>query len=413
VFDESSRLRILVHPGGGTLSSNTRQAVLAGAGYAMVGAEMVQIKNYELVDSTAAGDEYEASGFLRGRHGTQWAMRGHRGREENSPADTGGDVFVLLPTPLTIDALTTDYGFTRSYKAVTLGRTLATADEYEFRSNGVSVAPYSPVQLGAGFLGNPGSDIGMVWRRRTRLGRGWVNCRAPTGQDSAPLGEASESYRVRIWEDGTFQTVVRTETVTTATFTYTQAMMSEDFGSPSLTVPPAWSVAQIGQLGPGYEMYSNGIGAVLPLFIPTDTGGYEPPLPAVPIDDVMPWVDATTIYSGAFGQNDVWVIQFTTGSTDSGSGGLVRLQGAEFGGAPSPRQWTLSPIAGDFGPQAHAGAQGYGSPSVTALFVVGSGDDSGGFYPTIPQSTTWYLNIRNEPTGYTDVPMFCTLLNVP
>jgi hypothetical protein len=50
---------------------------------------------------------------------------------------------------------------------------------------------------------------------------------------------------------------------------------------------------------------------------------------------------------------------------------------------------------------------------VTALFVVGSGPDSNGFYPTIPNNTTWYLNIRNQPSGYTNMPMFMTLLNIP
>lgn len=403
VFDEASYLDVEFRPGFGEFpTSGTRRGLFGGANFAMVGAEMVQYRDVEMLTATRA----RFRGFLRGRHGTQWAMRGH----------AVGDIFCLLPTPVTIDALTTDYGFTRQYKAVTLGRSLSTADAYPFRSNGVSLAPYAPHALACGFSKDSEGDpcLRMKWRRRTRFGRGWVNARAPTGQDSMPLGEDTEAYRVRIFEDGTFQTVVRTETVMDVReFEYTQAMQTEDFGSP-LAVKPAWGVAQIGQLGPGYEMLSNGLGAALPLFIPEDSGGYVPPIPppSEAIDDVMTWSEATTIQSGAFGPNDAWVIQFTTGSTDSGAGGLVRLQGAEFTGPPAPRQWTLSPIAGDFGPQAMPGAQGYGSPSVTALFVVGSGDDFG-FYPTIPQSTTWYLNIRNQPSGYLDMPMFCTLLNVP
>lgn len=401
VFDEGVGVEVEIHLGGGELVSATRRAVFGGANYAMVGAEMIQFKGAELIDSDPV--TYRLTGLLRGRHGTEWAMRGH----------AAGDIFCLLPTPVTLDALPIDYGHTRLYKAVTLGRTLATADAYSFRSNGVSLAPYAPASLAAGFTGDPGaSDIGMTCRRRTRLGRGWVNARAPTGQDSAPLGEATEAYRIKIYEDGTFQTVVRTVDTLTLPFLYTEAMQTEDFGSP-LSVLPAWGIAQIGALGPGYELLSNGLGAALPLFVPAGDD-YVPPIPppSEAIDDVMTWSEATTINSGTFGPDDAWVIQFTTGSADSGVGGLVRLQGAEFAGPPAPRQWTLSPIAGDFGPQAMPGAQGYGSPSVTALFVVGSGDDFG-FYPTIPQATTWYLNIRNQPSGYLDMPMFCTLLNIP
>lgn len=406
VFDESSRLSVLIHPGGGTLSSATRRAVLSGANYAMVGAEMIQFKNAELTDTNT----YTLSGLLRGRHGTEWAMRGHRGGEDSPPI--GGDIFCLLPTPLTLDALPIDYGYTRLYKAVTLGRTLATADAYPFRSNGVSLAPYSPVQLGAGFVGDPGSaDIAMRWRRRTRLGRGWVNARAPTGQDSMPLAEATEAYRVRIWADGTFQTVVRTETVMDArTFTYTAAMQVADFGDELLTLP-AWSVAQIGELGPGYEEFSNGLGAALPLFIPTDTDGYVPPnpLPADGILTLLDWATFPRVYSGSMGQNDRWSVQTTTGSNDSTV--LVHLRAAEYNSSPSPRTWALSTVRGDLtGTFASAYSRGHGG-NPDAGFTVGGHSIAG--YPQIPHNTTIYLNIANEPNGITEFGMFCDLVGRP
>jgi hypothetical protein len=126
----------------------------------------------------------------------------------------------------------------------------------------------------------------------------------------------------------------------------------------------------------------------------------------------MPWVSPTRIYSGSFGPNTVWIIEFTTGNVSTTTS-LVRIGGAEFTGPPSGRRWCLSSVAGDLTVGlGQPGDKGDGGPSAGTSFATGSGSGLG-YYPVLALNTTYYLNIGNNPTTYPDVPMFCDLANVP
>lgn len=422
-FDEGNVLTVIMRDGAGDLSSTDRDGAFGGVNMFALGNpadpsgafEIGCFRDAELI----APKTYQLTGLLRGLFGTAWAMAGH----------DAGDVFVLLPTAEMVNVGAVDYGATRPYKAATSGQQLADTPAVNFRCNAVSLAPYAPLYLAAGFIGNPdpdGASILMTWVRQSRVSQGWLNFRAPTG-DGPPLGETIEQYRVRIWQDGTYQTVVNTYTVTAGTdfqpgsdpeFEYVVEDQETDFVTP-LTSMPAWSVAQRGALGWGYETFFNGITAALPIFSPEALPGYVPPNPPPTdpgrvISSTIPWLEAETIYSNSFGPNQFWVIEINIGATPT-SGIPVLINAAEYNGPPSGRVWTLSAIAGDFGPQPNAGAwsQNQGTNSVTAQFWVGAGGSPTDWLRTFPASSTAYLNIKNSPTGYDDVPMFATIKNLP
>lgn len=400
IVDEVSYVDVLIHPGGGELTSCTRDALLGGANLCMVGAEMIQFMAATLTDTRT----YRLRRLLRGVHGTEWAMRGH----------AIGDLFVVLPTAVDIEALHAEYGRTIPYKAVTLGRSIATATAENFTSQGVSRAPYAPVHLGGGFVVNgAASDYRMRWTRRARINNAWLP------YVDVPLDESSEKYRVRIWEDGTYQAVAREIIVQAPTdFTagdpyaqYSEADQTTDFGSP-LATHSAWSVAQWGVLGWGYEAFSDGSLAGLPLFIPDGPPGYVPPNPdpADGVEITIDWATFPRVYTGSIGPDVRFRFKTTTGSSDSTV--LVKLAAAEYNSPPTSRRWALSTIAGDMvGTFAEPYSRGYGTPSVTAGFTVGSHSIAG--YPQVPHNTTIYLNVATEATTAADVQMFCDLINRP
>jgi hypothetical protein len=92
--------------------------------------------------------------------------------------------------------------------------------------------PRSPVQLRAVRNASSG-DVTFTFNRRTRL---QTRFGGPLG-DSNPVGEDTESYRVRIYTSNTYTTVARDiGTITAPTFSYTGAQQTTDFGSNQNTV---------------------------------------------------------------------------------------------------------------------------------------------------------------------------------
>ncbi len=377
VFDECSRLDVLIHPGGGELSSGTRQTLLAGSKLAMVGAEMIAYRDANLIYPNT----YRLSGFLRGRHGTEWAMRGH----------AIGDRFVVLPTRNQIDVPHADYGRTRQFKAVTLGRSISTAQAIASRANGVSRATWSPVQLGGGFDGS--GNFRMQWRRRARIHGAWIPF------VGVPLDEETEKYRVQIWSDGTYSTLKRDIIIReTDNFTrgspyalYTPTQQADDFGAP-LIIPPAWSVAQIGLLGPGYDSLGR-----LPDLVPDDSLGYVPPINVGDaLELAMSWGSPVRLLSGTMDTNQMLIVSFTTGSASSPDNNLPHIGGADFTGPIAPRYAVLSDVAGDINfahPRLGPGAFATGQPGVEIPFAVGTGSNHG-YYPQLALNTTYYFNAK-------------------
>ena len=211
IFDELNSVTIKMFTG--TLSSTTELAVLNGANYAVLGDELIQFKNAELI----AANTYKLTGLLRGRRGTEWAMGAH----------AIGERFVLASTVSwrRIPLQSGDIGLTRLFKPVSFGMTIQQTAAIPVTPAAVGLECYSPVQAGAGR--NSAGDVTINWIRRNRLNAEWRD------YTDVPMSEAVESYEIDIM-DATFTAVKRTLTASTNSVTYTVAQQAADYTSEGL-----------------------------------------------------------------------------------------------------------------------------------------------------------------------------------
>ena len=222
MFDE--RNAIVVDVGSGTLVSTTRDAILSDAtvNAFAIGAHgrwlLGQYRDAELVSAGV----YRLTGLLLGAGGT----------EQHVGTQVVGDKFALLRYAsgmLRVAADATDQDTERYYKAVTVGQATSGASPQTFTTHEVGLMPLSPVDARAS---RDAGDITITWGRRSRMR---VRMIGPAGI-LVPLGEASESYSIDVFDDDTFTTVVRTLASSTPTVVYTAAQQTTDFGSPQAEV---------------------------------------------------------------------------------------------------------------------------------------------------------------------------------
>lgn len=200
VFDEAGSVTVDV--GEGELSNATREALLnTDANAMLVGDEIIQFRTAAL-QSTGI---YKLTGLLRGRRGTEWAMTGH----------AIGETVVLLRTAgmLRVSYDAARIGASADYRAVTLGKTLASATTRSIVDSGIALKPFAPVNLRQGA---PAAGLYQVtWDRRSRLSYRWPSA------SSLPLGENDEEYSVDLVNLS--NAVVETQTVTAASVTFSSA----------------------------------------------------------------------------------------------------------------------------------------------------------------------------------------------
>lgn len=207
VWDEVNEVTVVVHDG--TLSSATRTQVLNGSNAALLGQEIMQFRDAQLV----APKTYRLSGLLRGRRGTEDRTAGH----------TATDRFVLLDernvyrVPQSVAQLGPAY-----YRGVVYGGATQDAASVPFTNTGEALRPLAPVHLAATPRDDGGADV--RWVRRSRIRGAWSD-----GAD-VPLGEESESYRVRLLD------------VAGAT------LHEQVVSSPAATVPAGGAAVQVAQI---------------------------------------------------------------------------------------------------------------------------------------------------------------------
>lgn len=211
---------VTVNIGDDALSSITRAVLLVGSSnvFAIGAAGRWEIAQFQRADDLGGG-RYILSGLRRGLRGTEYATSAHN----------IGDTFVLLSVAGTLKPSMEvgAIGQTRSYRAVTKGRSFNSASSVEYAGTGEPLKPFSPVRLRKSVASN---DITLTWDRRTRMSEN-----ALTGL--FPLGETTEAYEVEIYSSSAFTTVKRViQAYAGRTAVYTSAQQITDFGSNQTTL---------------------------------------------------------------------------------------------------------------------------------------------------------------------------------
>lgn len=314
MIDTASKVRIAIGPGGGTLSSCTFEALLNGENEMLFGLEIAQPMTLELISAGV----YDASNFLRGRRGTEWAQRTHVVGERFVAFDPA------LPNPAAVFA---EIGQTEYYKAVTVGKTLASATAQTFANTGQALKPYSPTFLGGGCDAS-GNKI-LTCLLRTRIGGGGKLV------GPKPLSETAKKLVWQMW-DSSYTICGRIIQTTTEECPYSAANELSDFGSAQRDT--FFTVGQVGAVSIGAQSRGSvpgtGVSNTVPL-IPLVPYSFNPVVSPPPppgggraVNHVFTWPDES-IHVNPLLVGSTWVGQFTTGAgTPSGVIAVAEYQAA-------------------------------------------------------------------------------------
>lgn len=152
-------------------------------------------------------------------------LRGLRGTEHNTGLHQNGDYFISL-TDLDnafLEVLEEQVGTTLTYRGVSRGADFGKSFDTVIAYEGENLTPLSPAKARAQTTDDI-DDMLITITRRDRVDAGWNDLH------DIPMSEDTEAYVLRIYEDNTFTTVLRTVELTGPTFLYTAAMMTADFG---------------------------------------------------------------------------------------------------------------------------------------------------------------------------------------
>lgn len=225
VFNEFDS--IVVDVGTGTLSSSTRDAIIADntVNAFAIGAHgrwlLGQFRDRELLSSSP--NVYKLTGLLLGSLGT----------EQYIGTQVGGDRFVLLkPTGgvIRVPQALIDQGALRYYKGVSIGKSSDAVASASITQQEVGLMPLSPwdVRIARDASGN----ATITWQRRTRFSTRFTGPSAPI----FPLGEERESYAIDVFTDNTYGTVMRTLAASSPSVAYSATDQVTDFGGAQPTL---------------------------------------------------------------------------------------------------------------------------------------------------------------------------------
>jgi hypothetical protein len=195
--------------------------------------EVVQFANADLQSSGV----YRLTGLIRGQLGTEHVMR------DPYPVDTR----VVFINTVSVEALKVSRNVATNDTLYRWGPITVPTDDDRFvegtrRSTIAGFRPYSPCDMRLQ-LDTSNDDLTISWKRRTRLGGDdWE-------QNEVPLNEESEEYRLRVYDD-TGGALLRTEVLTSPSFTYTAAMQTADHGTTKADV-----FLRVSQYGTEYGAY--------------------------------------------------------------------------------------------------------------------------------------------------------------
>jgi hypothetical protein len=214
IVDEGNEITVTFDDDDPALESITDAGLLSGLNAAAIGAQgRWEIIQFRTAVQGSPSSNWTLSGLLRGRRGT----------EQFIGTAQAGDSFVLLDAAIArVPQQISGIGITRLHKGVLVGQSIADVDAQTFTGTGVALKPFYVVGVEGA---RSGGDLTITFIRRGRLGQ-----ELRDGSD-IPLSEETESYDCEIIDaDG--ETVLRTLTSATQSFTYTAAQQQTDFGSP-------------------------------------------------------------------------------------------------------------------------------------------------------------------------------------
>ncbi|WP_342270467.1 baseplate multidomain protein megatron [Rickettsia endosymbiont of Orchestes rusci] len=203
LFDESTEIIIqLLY---GKLQSVNELALLNGANKALIGEELIQFQNAELIKD----QKYKLTRLLRGRQGTEWAINSHK----------IGDKFILLNKEIINISIPNNLiGKAINYKAVTIGKTLAETESVTFTYTGRALKPFASVY--ATVEKDADGNIKISWLRRSRIDNDWRD------YVDIPIGEDIEKYEIDIKKKNK---IIRTLETTTPNVIYPKEQILSDF----------------------------------------------------------------------------------------------------------------------------------------------------------------------------------------
>jgi hypothetical protein len=232
-YDRSNTLRVSLTQG--ELASITEDALFAGGNLAAVENEggeweLIQFQTATLVSPGV----YDLSVLLRGQFGTEAAMR--------NPVAAGGRFLLLDEAVTAVDMTSGDVGLLLNWRYGPLGEPI---DDLAYVTQahafaGLGLRPYRPVHL-QGKRDPSTGDWTFLWIRRTRVdGDGWE-------ATEVPLSEEAEAYRLEVL-DAPGGDVLRSVDLAAASYFYTAADQTADFGAPQWNVP-----IRVRQLSAAYD----------------------------------------------------------------------------------------------------------------------------------------------------------------
>ncbi len=204
IIDEGSETTVLMQHG--QLESISQDSFLNGVNLALIGQEIIQFKNAELIRD----NEYKLSGFLRGRYST----------EEHTANHEIGEDFILiddLAQSIAID--NNEIGKTKLYKAISYGEIGGNTLPFTYHNN--YLKPFSVVHTT--ILSDIDGNITISWIRRSRIDsdlRDYID---------VPLAEEFEKYDIEIYKDNSVIRTLNTNNINCVQYSATDQI--NDFGN--------------------------------------------------------------------------------------------------------------------------------------------------------------------------------------
>lgn len=238
-WDDANTIDVVLKSAAHQLNTVSDLAVLNGANLAMIGNEVLQFQTATLI----ATQTYRLSRLLRGRLGSESFVGTHAANEKFVFLDS------VLRNNLRVVYDPIRLGAQSDFKVVPQNQNITDITATQFTPQGVSIKPWAPVVRPELLVSN---DWTFTWYERARINNGLVDF---TGLNRDPL---LTGFRVKVYQDGTFTTVVRTEDIgllvssdDAHTFDYTAAKQTTDFGSTQAQV-----FYEVLGIGPGIEGYT-------------------------------------------------------------------------------------------------------------------------------------------------------------